>query len=96
MTIPAVGGNARDGISREENLGESTPNSLATTEAKSQIEVRLDGTRGIAVSLDGPPIGERDPFRAGWAATMEAAMNVACAGGEPAAIELHHGAQVGG
>ncbi|MSY60755.1 MAG: phosphoribosylformylglycinamidine synthase subunit PurL [Actinobacteria bacterium] len=48
--------------------------------------LRLDGTRGIAVSLDGPPVGERDPFRAGWSATMEAAMNVACAGGEPAAL----------
>ena len=29
--------------------------------------LRLDGTRGLAVSLDGPPLGERDPFRAGWA-----------------------------
>jgi len=46
----------------------------------------LDGTRGIAVSLDGPPLGERDPFRAGWAAVMDAALNVACAGGEPIAL----------
>jgi phosphoribosylformylglycinamidine synthase II len=48
--------------------------------------LRIDGTRGIAVSLDGPPVGERDPFRAGYGATMEAAMNVACAGGEPLAL----------
>jgi phosphoribosylformylglycinamidine (FGAM) synthase-like enzyme len=48
--------------------------------------LRLDGSRGLAVSLDGPPPGERDPFRAGWAATMEAALNVACAGGEPLAL----------
>jgi phosphoribosylformylglycinamidine synthase len=48
--------------------------------------LRIDGTRGIAVSLDGPRVGERDPFRAGYAATMEAAMNVACAGGEPLAL----------
>jgi phosphoribosylformylglycinamidine synthase len=46
----------------------------------------LEGTRGLAVSLDGPPIGERDPFRAGWSAVMEAAMNVACGGGEPIAL----------
>ena len=39
--------------------------------------------RGLAVSLDGPPLGERDPFRAGARATLEAARNVACAGGEP-------------
>jgi phosphoribosylformylglycinamidine synthase II len=48
--------------------------------------LRIDGTRGIAVSLDGPPVGERDPFRAGWAAVMESALNVACAGGEPFAL----------
>jgi phosphoribosylformylglycinamidine synthase len=48
--------------------------------------LRIDGARGIAVSLDGPPPGERDPFRAGYAATMEAALNVACAGGEPLAL----------
>jgi phosphoribosylformylglycinamidine synthase len=48
--------------------------------------LRIDGERGLAVSLDGPPPGERDPFRAGWAATMEAALNVACAGGEPLAL----------
>ena len=39
--------------------------------------------RGLAVSLDGPPLGTRDPFRAGARATLEAARNVACAGGEP-------------
>jgi phosphoribosylformylglycinamidine synthase subunit PurL len=39
--------------------------------------------RGLAVSLDGPPLGERDPFRAGALAVLDAARNVACAGGEP-------------
>jgi phosphoribosylformylglycinamidine synthase subunit PurL len=48
--------------------------------------LRIDGTRGLAVSLDGPPLGERDPFRAGWSAVMESALNVACAGGEPLAL----------
>ena len=48
--------------------------------------LRLEGTRGIAVSLDGPPIGERDPYRAGRRAVMTAALNVACAGGEPIAL----------
>jgi phosphoribosylformylglycinamidine synthase len=42
--------------------------------------------RGLAVTLDGPPIGERDPFRAGALAVLEAARNVACAGGEPLAL----------
>jgi phosphoribosylformylglycinamidine synthase len=48
--------------------------------------LRIDGVRGIAVSLDGPRLGERDPFRAGWGAVMDAALNVACAGGEPLAL----------
>jgi phosphoribosylformylglycinamidine (FGAM) synthase-like enzyme len=48
--------------------------------------LRVDGKRGIAVSLDGPRPGERDPFRAGYDATIEAALNVACAGGEPLAL----------
>src|SRR5262249_61312446 len=48
--------------------------------------LRIDGIRGIAVPLDGPRTGERDPFRAGYDATMEAALNVACAGGEPLAL----------
>ena len=48
--------------------------------------LRIDGTRGLAVSLDGPPLGERDPYRAGWSAVMESALNVACAGGEPLAL----------
>jgi phosphoribosylformylglycinamidine synthase II len=48
--------------------------------------LRIDGTRGIAVSLDGPRPGELDPFRAGYDASMEAALNVACAGGEPLAL----------
>ena len=48
--------------------------------------LRLDGRRGIAVSLDGPAQGERDPYLAGWNAVMGAALNVACAGGEPLAL----------
>jgi phosphoribosylformylglycinamidine synthase len=48
--------------------------------------LRVDGIRGIAVSLDGPPLGCRDPREAGWRAVMDAAMNVACAGGEPLAL----------
>jgi phosphoribosylformylglycinamidine synthase subunit PurL len=48
--------------------------------------LRIDGTRGIAVSLDGPRLGERDPYAAGWGAVMDAALNVACAGGEPLAL----------
>jgi phosphoribosylformylglycinamidine synthase len=39
--------------------------------------------RGLAVSLQGPRPGERDPFRAGVDAVLGAARNVACAGGEP-------------
>jgi phosphoribosylformylglycinamidine synthase subunit PurL len=42
--------------------------------------------RGIAVSLQGPPPGERDPFRAGVLAVLGSARNVACAGGEPLAL----------
>ena len=42
--------------------------------------------RGLAVSLQGPPLGERDPFRAGLQAVFGAALNVACAGGEPLAL----------
>jgi phosphoribosylformylglycinamidine synthase len=42
--------------------------------------------RGLAVSLDGPPIGERDPFSAGVQAVFDAARNVACAGGRPLAL----------
>ena len=42
--------------------------------------------RGLAVSLDGPSLGERDPFRAGALAVLGAARNVACAGGEPLAL----------
>jgi phosphoribosylformylglycinamidine synthase len=42
--------------------------------------------RGLAVSLDGPPVGERDPWRAGALAVLESARNVACAGGEPLAL----------
>jgi phosphoribosylformylglycinamidine synthase II len=48
--------------------------------------LRIDGVRGLAVSLDGPRLGERDPFAAGWGAVMDAALNVACAGGEPLAL----------
>jgi phosphoribosylformylglycinamidine synthase subunit PurL len=42
--------------------------------------------RGLAVSLDGPPLGEREPRRAGSEAVLDAARNVACAGGEPLAL----------
>jgi phosphoribosylformylglycinamidine synthase subunit PurL len=39
--------------------------------------------RGLAVALQGPALGETDGFRAGVQATLGAARNVACAGGEP-------------
>jgi phosphoribosylformylglycinamidine synthase subunit PurL len=39
--------------------------------------------RGLAVSLGGPPLGERAPRAAGVQAVLGAARNVACAGGEP-------------
>jgi phosphoribosylformylglycinamidine synthase len=40
--------------------------------------------RGLAVSLDGPgPVARLDPLAAGALAVLEAARNVACAGGEP-------------
>jgi phosphoribosylformylglycinamidine synthase len=42
--------------------------------------------RGLAVSLDGPPPGTRDPWAAGALAVLEAARNVACAGGRPLAL----------
>jgi phosphoribosylformylglycinamidine synthase len=42
--------------------------------------------RGIAVSLQGPRIGELDPRRAGLQAVLGAALNVACAGGDPLAL----------
>jgi phosphoribosylformylglycinamidine synthase len=42
--------------------------------------------RGLAVSLQGPPPGERDPSRAGVLAVLGAARNVACGGGEPLAL----------
>ena len=42
--------------------------------------------RGLAVSLDGPPLGEREPRAAGAQAVLGAARNVACAGGEPLAL----------
>jgi phosphoribosylformylglycinamidine synthase len=45
--------------------------------------LRIDERRGIAVSLDGPRLGERNPYDAGYGAALEAALNVACAGGEP-------------
>jgi phosphoribosylformylglycinamidine synthase subunit PurL len=48
--------------------------------------LRFDDRRGLAVSLCGPPRGERDPFRSGYLAVMTAASNVACAGGEPVAL----------
>jgi phosphoribosylformylglycinamidine synthase len=42
--------------------------------------------RGLAVSLDGPPAGTSDPWAAGALAVLEAARNVACAGGTPLAL----------
>jgi phosphoribosylformylglycinamidine synthase len=42
--------------------------------------------RGLAVSLDGPPPGTLDPFAAGALAVLDAARNVACAGGRPLAL----------
>jgi phosphoribosylformylglycinamidine synthase len=39
--------------------------------------------RGLAVALQGPAPGETDGFRSGVQATLGAARNVACAGGEP-------------
>jgi phosphoribosylformylglycinamidine synthase subunit PurL len=43
--------------------------------------------RGLAVSLDGPgPAARLDPRVAGKLAVLEAARNVACAGGEPLAL----------
>ena len=48
--------------------------------------LRIDGAKGLAVSLDGPRLGERDPFAAGYGAVYDAALNVACAGGEPLAL----------
>ena len=44
------------------------------------------GFRGLAVSLDGPGLGLSGPFAAGAGAVLEAARNVACAGGEPLAL----------
>jgi phosphoribosylformylglycinamidine synthase subunit PurL len=46
----------------------------------------LPSHRGLAVSLDGPRVGELDPIAAGLGAVLGAAMNVACAGGEPLAL----------
>jgi len=42
--------------------------------------------RGLAISLEGPPLGCREPREAGRAAVLDAARNVACAGGEPLAL----------
>jgi phosphoribosylformylglycinamidine synthase len=42
--------------------------------------------RGLAVSLQGPRLGERDPWRAGSQAVLGAALNVACSGGQPLAL----------
>ena len=42
--------------------------------------------RGLAVSLQGPRLGERDPFQAGAQAVLGAALNVACAAGKPLAL----------
>jgi phosphoribosylformylglycinamidine synthase len=42
--------------------------------------------RGLAMSLDGPRIGELDPFKAGARAVLASARKVACAGGRPLAL----------
>jgi len=42
--------------------------------------------RGLAISLDGPRIGELDPFEAGVCAVLASARKVACAGGRPLAL----------
>jgi phosphoribosylformylglycinamidine (FGAM) synthase-like enzyme len=42
--------------------------------------------RGLAISLDGPPVDCREPREAGRSAELGAARNVACAGGEPLAL----------
>ncbi len=42
--------------------------------------------RGLAVSLDGPPIGELNPFAAGARAVLASARKVACASGRPLAL----------
>src|SRR5947207_4954302 len=42
--------------------------------------------RGLAVSLDGPRIGDLDPFAAGAGAVLASARKVACAGGRPLAL----------
>jgi phosphoribosylformylglycinamidine synthase len=42
--------------------------------------------RGLAISLQGPRLGERDPWRAGSQAVLGAALNVACSGGQPLAL----------
>ncbi len=46
----------------------------------------LPGHRGLAVSLDGPRLGESDPFAAGAGAVFTSARKVACAGGRPLAL----------
>ncbi|MFN2471910.1 MAG: phosphoribosylformylglycinamidine synthase subunit PurL [Gaiellaceae bacterium] len=49
--------------------------------------LRLSGVRGLAVSLDGSGrVCRLDPRLGGAAAVLEAARNVACAGGEPLAV----------
>src|SRR5207244_11779854 len=49
--------------------------------------------RGLALSLQGPRPGEREPWRAGVDAVLGAARNVACAGGAPIGLTdcLHFG-----
>ena len=49
--------------------------------------LRLDGVRGLAVSLDGTGrVGRLDPRTGGALAVLEAARNVACAAGDPLAV----------
>jgi phosphoribosylformylglycinamidine synthase len=44
------------------------------------------GYRGLAISLDGPRVGELDPFAAGAGAVLASARKIACAGGRPLAL----------
>ena len=61
---------------------------LRPGEADAGVVLPVPGSRrGVAVAVDGNPVlGLADPYAAGAAAVVEACRNVACVGGEPAAI----------
>jgi len=61
---------------------------LRPGEADAGVVVPVPGSRrGVALAADGNPLlGLADPWTAGAAAVLEACRNVACVGGEPAAI----------